>query len=257
MVLIAIISFSLHLAVNGWLLLILFRNGVVRRLPWFTAYIASEMLGACVGLVLWSTNRHLYITVFWWMAAAQISLIVGAVRESFLRLFVGFRSRPWFPWLVRGIIVLILAYSVWKAIYVPTVRNYRLISLIADGEFAFRWTILAVGLLSVALEWLFMLSRDTREAAVLDGCTVVSLGMVAWVVTRSFYGQKYIFVTQYLQEVGYLLGAAVWIKYMSRPETPTGLQELSITPEQAEAELRRYREAAKRFLKRRQITERT
>jgi hypothetical protein len=247
---IPIISFLLHIAVNGWLLVTLLRRGIVRRLPWFSAYIASELLGAFIGLVLWSLNRRLYITVFWWMAAAQITLIVGAVRESFVRLFIGFRSRPWFLWLLRGVIVVILAYAVWKAVYVPTVRTNRLISLIADGEFAFRWTILAVGLLAVLLERLFMLSRDSREAVVLDGYTVVSLGMVAWVVARSLYGQKYIFFTQYLQEVGYLLGAAVWIKYLSRPDVGNGFDELSITPEQAQAELRRYREAAKRIVKR-------
>src|ERR1700739_2695355 len=196
MLIIAIISFSIHLAVNGWLLFILVRNRIIRFLPWFGAYIASELVGACVGLVLWSLQSHLYLTVFWVMAAAQIILIVGAVRESFLRLFIGFRSRPWFPWLVRSVIALILLYSVWKAVYVPTVKTNRLISLIADGEFAFRWTILAVGLLAVILERIFMVSRSTREAAVLDGCTVVSLGVIAWVVSRSLLGQKYILVTQ-------------------------------------------------------------
>lgn len=254
MLVIAIISFSIHLAANGWLLLILFRKSIIRNLPWFGAYIASEVVGACVGLVLWSLQSHLYKTVFWGMAAAQIILIVGAVRESFLRLFVGFRSRSWFPWLVRGVIALILLYSIWKAIYLPTVRTNRLESLIADGEFAFRWTILAVGLLAVILERIFMVSRNTREAAVLDGCTVVSLGAIAWVVSRSLLGRRYIFITQYLQEIGYLLGAIIWIKSMSRPESSTGFAELSITPEMAEAELSRYREAAKRFLNRREMT---
>jgi hypothetical protein len=255
MLVIAIISFSIHLAVNGWLLLILVRGRITRSLPWFAAYIVSEVVGACVGLVLWSLKSHLYSTVFWVLAAAQIILIVGAVRESFLRLFVGFRSQPWFPWLVRSVIALILLYSVWKAVYLPTVRTNRLISLIADGEFAFRWTILAVGLLAVILERIFMVSRNTREAAVLDGSTVVSLGVVAWVVSRSLLGQKYIVITQYLQEIGYLLGAAIWIKCMSRPESLTGFAELSITPEQAQAELRRYRQAAKRFLNQRNITD--
>jgi hypothetical protein len=252
---IPIISFSVHLAVNGWLLVILIRRRIVRPLPWFTAYIASEVVGACVGLSLWSFHRTLYITVFWWMAAAQISLIVGAVRESFLRLFIGFRSRWWFPWLVRAVIAAVLFYAVWKAVYLPAVKSNRLISLIVDGEFAFRWTILAVCLLAVILERVFMVSRDTREAAVLDGFTVVSLGMVAWVISRSLVGEQYSFVTGYFQEVGYLLGAAVWIKFMSRPESSAGFNELSITPEQAEAELRRYREAAKRLLKRREITD--
>jgi hypothetical protein len=255
---IAIISFLVHLVVNGWLLIILIRRRVIRQLPWFSAYIASELVGAGVGLVLWSVNRHLYVAVFWWMAAAQITLIVGAVRESFLRIFIGFRSKWWFPWLLGCVFAVVLSYSAWKAIYAPPVRANRLISLIVDGEFGFRWTIVAVGLLSVALEWLFLLPRDTRETAVLDGSTIASVGMLAWVVSRSLLGpQKYVFVTQYFQELGYLLGAAVWIKYMSRPEIPAGFDKLSITPEQAAAELSRYRKAAERFLKQREITDLT
>jgi hypothetical protein len=255
---IAIISFLVHLLVNGWLLIILIRRRVIRQLPWFSAYITSELVGAGVGLILWSVNRHLYVAVFWWMAAAQITLIVGAVRESFLRIFIGFRSKWWFPWLLGCVFAVVLSYSAWKAIYAPPVRANRLISLIVDGEFAFRWTIVAVGLLSVALEWLFLLPRDTREAAVLDGSTIASVGMLAWVVSRSLLGpQKYVFVTQYFQELGYLLGAAVWIKYMSRPEIPAGFDKLSITPEQAAAELSRYRKAAERFLKQREITDLT
>jgi len=254
MSLMPIISFVVHLGVNGWLLTILLRRRIVGQLPWFGAYITSEFVGACIGLTLWSLNRPLYITVFWWMAAAQISLIVGSVRESFVRTFVGFGSLPWFPWLVRGVIVAVLFYSGWKAIYAPAVKANHLVSLIVDGEFAFRWTIIAVGLLSVALERLFTLPRQTHEAAVLDGCTIASLGMLAWSVSFSLFGARFIFITQYLQEIGYLLGAAIWIKCMSSPESPKEFVELSITPEAAEAELSRYRAAAKRLLKRRDIT---
>jgi hypothetical protein len=249
MSLISIISFSVHLAVNGWLMMILLRNRVGRQLPWFTTYVASELVGAAIGLVLWSINRHLYVTVFWWMAAAQIILIVGAVRESFLRVFVGFRSLRWFPWCVGAVIACVVAYSGWKAIYVPAIETNRLISLIVDGEFAFRWTIVAVGLLSAGLERLFVLSRETRESAVLDGSTVASLGMLAWAVSTSLFGQKYSLITPYVPELVYLCAAAVWISHMSRPEIPAGFDRISITPEQAAAELSRYRKAAERFLK--------
>ncbi len=254
MSLIPIISFSIHVAVNGWLILILLRRSVIRHLPWFTAYIASELIGACIGLALWSFHRRLYVTVFWWMAAAQITLIVGAVRESFVRVFIGFRSLSWFPWLVRGVITIVLLYSGWKAIYAPAVKTNRLISLLVDGEFAFRWTIVAIGVLSLALERILQVSRETREAAVLDGSTIASLGMLGWAVSRSLFGLKYAFLTQYVTEVAYLLAAAVWIKCMSRPEIATGFKELAMTPEQVAAELLRYRRAAERFLKRRQVT---
>jgi hypothetical protein len=251
MSLIPIISFFVHLAVNGWLLIILLRRAIWRQLPWFTCYIASEMLGAVVGLTLWSFHRRLYVTVFWWMATAQIILIVGAVRESFVRTFVGFASLRWFPWLVRGVIAGVLAYSGWKAIYAPAVPTNRVVSLLVDGEFAFRWTIIAVGLLSVALERLFTLARDTREAAVIDGSALASFGVLAWAVSRSLFGRRYSLVAEYFGELGYLFAVAIWIKYMSRPEMPMGFKELGISAEQVAFELRRYRESAERLLKRR------
>lgn len=236
------------MALNSWLLLVVSRRGIWRQLPWFTCYIASELVGACVGLVLWSVDRHLYVTVYWWMAAAQISLLVGTVRESFLRTFVGFNSLRWFPWLVWSVIGSVLVYSTWKAIYAPPVQNNRIVSLIIDGEFTFRWGIVAVGLLSVALEKLFELQRDTREVAVMDGCAVASVGFLTWTVIRSLFGTKYSLITQYIPELAYLLAAWIWIKYMLRRETEWGFSQLGMTPEQVALELRRYRQAAEQIL---------
>lgn len=246
-----LISFFVHLALSSWLLIIVLRRAIWKQLPWFACYIASELVGACVGLMLWSINRRLYVSVYWWMTAAQITLIVGAVRESFVRTFVGFRSLEWFPWLVRGVIAAVLAYSGWKAVYAPPVQNNRLVSLIVGGEFTFQWGIVAVGLLSVALEKLFNLRRDTREAAVIDGCAVASFGSLAWAVIRSLFGTKYSLVTQYFGELAYVLACFLWIKYMSRTETEVGFKELGMSPEQVASELVRYRAAAERLLKKR------
>ncbi len=246
-----IISFLIHLAVNCWLLGIVLRRGIWRQLPWFTCYIASEMVGALVGLGLWVVDRHLYITVYWWLDVAQVILIVGTVRESFLRTFVGFTSLRWFPWLVWSVIGLIVVYSAWKAIYAPPIQNNRIVALIVDGEFAFRWAIVAVGLLSAGLERLFALPRDTREVAVIEGCAVASMGLLAWVISRSLFGTKYALITQYFGELAYLLACSIWIKYMLRPEATVGFNELGISPEHVALELRRYRTAAERLLKRR------
>jgi hypothetical protein len=249
MSIIPIISFSVHLAISTWLLIIIFRHRLWQHLPWFTIYIGSELCGACVGLTLWSIHRRLYVTVYWWMTAAQIILVVGAVRESFIRTFVGFRLLRWFPWLVRGVIAAVIAYSAWKAIYVPAVPTSRLISLLVDGEFAFRWAIVAVAMLAVALERVFTITRDNHEAVILDGCAIASFGVLAWAVVRTLFGMKYSFIAQYFGEVGYLLAAALWIKYLARPDSSTGLQEAGLTPEQVAAELKRYRQAVERLSK--------
>jgi hypothetical protein len=142
----------------------------------------------------------------------------------------------------------VLAYSLWKAIYAPPVHNNRLVSLIVDGEFTFRWAIVAVGFLSAGLEYLFRLQRDTREAIVLDGSTLASMGFLAWAVSRSIFGTRYSSFMQYSPEMGYLIAAWIWIKYMLRPMEEVGFRESGVSPEAMALELRRYREAAGRLL---------
>jgi hypothetical protein len=247
MSIVPIISFCAHVIVNAWLLLIMWRQGAARRLPWFACYIASELLGACVGSSLWFFDRKLYVIVFWWLAAAQIGLVVGAVRESFVRTFVGFSSLRWFPWLLWSVIGGVLAYSVWKAIFAPPVHNNRIISLIVAGEFTFRWGIIAVGLLSLALATLFRLPKGTWEMAVIDGCTITSIAFLVLIGSRSLFGTRFSAVMQYVPEVGYLLAACIWIKFMSASPSEPGFKDLGLTPEQMEGELKRYRKAAERL----------
>lgn len=242
------ISFIVHLAINGWLLLILGRRGTWRQLPWFVCYVISEFAGACVGLALWHLNRQLYVSLYWWMDAAQVFLIVGTVRESFLKTFIGFSSLRWFSWLVSGVIASVLAYASWKAIYAPPVQNNRTVSLIVNGEFAFRWGIVAVGLLSMLLVWLFALEAHTRETAVINGSAIASGGFLAWSVVRSLFGTKYALIMQYVPELAYLMAAWIWIKYMSVDETQYGFSDIGMTPEQLEVELGRYRQAAERLI---------
>lgn len=249
MKIIPILTFLADLVANLWLLQILWRRNVWMQLPWFVAYIALEFVATTVGLGLWFADQHLYVTVFWWMEAVRIALIVGAVRESFLRAFLGFSSLRWFPWIVRSVIGGVLVYSAWKTIYAPPVQNNRIISLIVASEFTFRWGIAAIGLLSLVMVWFLELPNDTRETLVIDGCAIASVAFLATVLSRSFFGTKYALLMQYVPDVGYLIAASIWIKYLRRPEQELRFEEVGITPEAMALELRRYREIAERALR--------
>src|SRR5215510_2421312 len=151
------------LAVNTWLLIIVHKRNVRRQLPWFALYVAWEFMLACVQLAAWLISPRLYIAVYWWMEAVEIVLIVGAVRESFLRIFRGFTSMRWFRWSVWGVIASVIVYSAWKAIYAPPVQGNRLAVFILGAEFLFRWGIAAIALLSMLLMWLVHEPRGSRE----------------------------------------------------------------------------------------------
>lgn len=178
-----------------------------------------------------------------------MALMVGAVRESFLRIFVGFNSLRWFPWLVRSVIGAVVFYSAWKALYAPPVQSSRITAFLIGAEFTFRWGIAAIGFLSMVLMWLFELPRHTREDAVVSGCGLASIAFVATVLSRSFFGTRFTFFTQYLPDVGYFVAAWVWIKTFLHPAEEFGLKELGLDAEQVAQELRRYGEAARRILK--------
>lgn len=245
---IPILTFLADLTVNIWLLLIVWRREISKQLPWFSLYIAAEFAATCVGLTLWLVDRQLYVNVFWGMESVKIFLVVAAVRESFLRTFVGFSSMRWFPWAVRGVIASVILYSTWKAIYAPPVQNNRVVSLIIAGEFTFRWGVGGIGILSLVLVWLLELPRGTRETAALDGFTVASGGFLATVVSRSLFGTKYALIAQFFPDIGYLFAAFIWIKFMRRPETEFGFRELGMSPEMMALEMRRYREIGERLL---------
>jgi hypothetical protein len=240
-----------NLVVDVWLLVVLYRKGIRKSLPWFVWYVVWEFVGSCVGFATWTFSREIYVSVYWWMEGIRVALMVAAVRESFLRTFLGFGSLRWFPWLVRGVISSVVVYSVWKAVYAPPIQSTRITVFLIGSEFTFRWGIAAVGILFFGLVWLFDLPRSTREDAIVGGCWLISMLILATVVSRSIFGTKYVVVTQLFPDVAYFVVALMWIKAFSRPELEIGFKELGIGPEAMARELRRYKEAAERIVRKR------
>src|SRR5438128_5457337 len=98
------------LAVYAWLLILVRKGHVRKHLPWFAFYVFWEVLVQCEELVTWLTSHRLYFALYWWIEAAAILLTVAAVRESFLRIFKGFTTMPWFRWVVSGVIGAVVVY---------------------------------------------------------------------------------------------------------------------------------------------------
>jgi len=236
------------LLVNAWLLAIIYRQNVRKQLPWFAFYVSWEFLLVCVELVSWLVNPRLYVAVYWWMAGIAVILTVGAVRESFLRIFEGFTKKPGFRWLVWGVIAAVVLYSAWKAIYVPPPPiGGHIAAFVIGAEFMFRWGIFGIALLTAALSSLLQEPMDTREDAVVSGFGIASICIVASAAAVSLFGTRYLFFAKYAPSVGYFVAAFLWIKVFSRPVTEFGVQELGMGPEEIRQELRRYRDLAERI----------
>ena len=238
-----------NLVINLWLSIILLRQGVGKQTPWFVCYVTWGFMSACVALGTWFIHRQLYVTVYWWMEALQVILIVGAVRESFLRIFEGFTSKSGFRWAVWGLIAAVVIYSTWKAIYAPPVHSTRLATFIIGSEFAFRWGIVAIWLLTSMWAWLLQEPTNTREDAVVTGLGVASIAVVANTIIVSLFGTRFLFFSKYLPSVGYFIAAFRWIWLFSRPIQGFGLKDLGMEPEDVGEELRRYRTIGERIMR--------
>jgi hypothetical protein len=175
--------------------------------------------------------------------------MVGAVRESFLRIFRGFTRMSWFRWAVSGVIVAVVAYSAWKAVYAPPTQGifWWWIPFVLGAEFMFHWGTAAIGLLTMLLSWLVKEPTNSREDAVINGFAINSGTVIASAVIFSFFGTRYIFLSNYLPSVGYFLAVFLWIWVFSRAVEGYGFKELGMGPEDMLREIRRYREAALRM----------
>lgn len=232
--------------VNAWLLTVVYRQNVRRRLPWFVIYVAWEVLLTCIQLGAWAVGPRFYVALYWWMEAAAVVLIVGAVRESFLRIFKGFTALAWFRWTVSGVIAAVILYSAWKAIYHPPVQSTRLAAFVVGAEFMFRWGICGIAFLTTILSVLLKEPMDTREDAVVTGFGIASITILASAVSFSLFGTRYLFFNKYAPSVGYFVAAFLWIRVFSRPVEGFGFEDLGIGPEDLLKLMRRYREDIKR-----------
>lgn len=235
--------------VNAWLLIIVCRQKVREQLPWFALYVVWELLLVCVQLVSWVVIPRLYITLYWWMEIIEVVLIVGAVRESLLRIFQGFTSKPGFRWAVWSVIGAVVVYSAWKAVYFPPIQGGRLAAFVIGAEFMFRWGIFGIAFLTTVLSALLKEPMNTREDAVVSGFGIASICIVATTAIVSFFGKRYLFISSYLPSVGYFVAAFWWIWVFSRPVQEFGFKELGMGPEGIARELRTYSEAGERRMR--------
>ncbi len=236
-----------NLVIDLWLLAILHKQGARKRLPWFVYYIIWGLISACAAVGIWLINIKFYVTVYWWLEVPQFVLIVGAVRESFLRIFKSFTSKSGFRWTIWGAIAAVIFYSAWKAVYAPPIESNRLATFIIGSEFAFRWAIVAIWVLTVVWSWLLQELTDTWEDAVITGFGIASIGVVANTVLVSLFGTRYLFFSKYLPSVGYFMAALWWIFVFSKPVQDVSLNDLGMELEDVGKEINRYRSLGERI----------
>jgi len=100
----------------------------------------------------------------------------------------------------------------------------------------------------MGLMWFVQEPMGSREDAVVTGCGIASIAFLAAVLSRSFFGRRFIFFSQYLPDVGYFVAVFYWIRVFKRPVREFGFKELGMGPEDIRREMRRYGELVEKIL---------
>ena len=237
------------LIVNVWLLIIVYRQGVRKQLPWFAYYVAWGVLLQSVQFAeLDNQSSPIY----------RCLLVDGVNRSSFNRRR---RTRKLPANISRvqvGSVVSLVSMELDSrrghllCLESHLFRLYTAVvleSFVVGAEFAFRWGIFGIAVLTAFLSVLVKEPMDTREDAVVTGFGLASVGVLANVISFSLFGKKYLFFTQYAPSVGYFLAVFWWIWVFSRPVAEFGFKELGMGPEDIAKELRRYRDLTERMMR--------
>jgi hypothetical protein len=144
------------------------------------------------------------------------------------------------------VIVGVVVYSAWKAVYAPPIQVNRLATFVFGTEFAFRWGLLGIAVLTGVLSAL-MKEGITREDAVVTGFGAAAATFLLYLGSFSLFGIKYIFLTKYIPAVGYFVAVFWWIYVFSRPVKQFGFKELGMGPEEISKALRLYRDFGERL----------
>lgn len=181
-----------------------------RRFPAFALYNAYLVLSGVLKAFTLS-HWHLYFYIYWSTEPAEILLSILAVHESFLAIFGDFYRLRWFRWLFPGAILGALIYSALTGYWHPPKQATALGAAIISSAVAAQYIILAICLLFFLLGRLLQVRWRRYESRIVFGFAVASLAYAFAGVIRSENGTKFIFLSQYLPAVGYILAALIWL----------------------------------------------
>jgi hypothetical protein len=229
----------LDLILNISVLRILYWKGGGKQLPWFFVYIIWETIRTVVAIAIWFGASRLYLPVSWCLEAIGMLLLLSAIQESLLRIFI-YRLRVLLRWAVPLAICIAVLYSVWKWTETPAMPNNPFGAFVLEAEFAVRWGIMAVCAISIFLMKSLEEPPGSREDAVITGTIFPSLGWVCWSLLRSFVTGRWLIVAPYLPDMGYFIAAFTWIKIFARPVPKIGFKDIGMKPWEVRQRMRDF-----------------
>ena len=235
------------IALLVWIFALMGRKNLFGRFPLFAAY-ASYMVVDLVLKAIFLSNWHIYFYVYWFAEPGEIVLSVLAVHESFLLIFRDFYRLSWFRLLFPGTIGMALVYSAWKAYVHPPVHVGAIGSLIISIAITTQYIILGISILFFLLARFIHVRWRLYEFRIVLGFGIASLLYAFGGVLRSESGTDFVFLSEYLPGVGYVLAACIWLSAMLAEEPKNGDNLADISHLQLLEELRLQLKTVRKFL---------
>jgi hypothetical protein len=207
-------DFLINLVLDIWLLTVLHKRGVKRRLPWFFFYISWDLIFNVTTLITSFARPRFYNTVYWSLEIPRVALFLAAVQESILRVF----TQP--SRLLRRTLLIVIPtvilYSLVSAIHASPFLGKQLDSFELAAEFTFRWSAAIVCLAATAVMLVLSKPRNYWAEAVILGATAISLAFALWSHGFSEFGPRFTPIATYVPDMGYFFAAIYWIRTFSR-----------------------------------------
>src|SRR5437016_6065128 len=98
------------------IVILLIRQGLARRVPWFLVYTSYVALEGCMRLCVVG-NKSAYFGVYWYTEIFDVIFSILAVGESFLRAFRVYVTLRWFHWILWTVVGLCVAYAILRTFW--------------------------------------------------------------------------------------------------------------------------------------------
>jgi len=213
-----IILLSIPLVLQGFLLILLFRQRLYWQYPFFFVYTGYSVL-ATVALLVASSHYRVYFVVYWANSAVLTVLVILALHEVFRRVFWGFYVQyRWFRMLFPAAAAVAFLVVFWgnpgarnSQVY-PPIRLILLLSTSTNCMQGAIFCLLIVIAKTIRLHW------RVAPLGILLGFTLSALGNAIsyWSISR--FGTSIKIFVAYVPPVAYILGIMVWLDTFLRPE---------------------------------------
>lgn len=235
------------LAVRVSIFALMVRKNLFRRFPLFAAYISYTVVAGVLKAIFLS-NGHIYFYVYWFAEPGEILLSLFAVNESFRRVFGDFYRLSWFRLLFPCTIGTALVYSAWKAYVYPPVNVGAVVAAVVSTAITAQYVILGISILFFLLVRFIHVRWRLYEFRIVLGFGVASLIYALGMMLRSETGTDFVFLSEYLPGVGYVLAVCIWLSAMLGEEPKNGGNLADISHLQLLEELRLQLKTIRKFL---------